>query len=287
MLLFTVATATACGLLVDTSGLSDGVRPDDAGDPAADAAGSDTGTAPLDAGTDAAASTDADAGPSYRDLVMSDGPIAFYLLADATGSTTIIDEVGNHPGTRSGSLVFREPGPGPSTSSTRFPGGSARITANSLAQLPLGTFTSYTLEALVSSEVPAGSSQMLFSFKSSSAYGGPIVFVDDGTRSVKYVSGASVTSSVSLLTPAWHHVAVTATGTTVSLYVDGQFDVSGTIADPVPERSAFTIGANFINNGDGGTYYGSGFTGRLAMVAVYAKALSPAQIAAHDAARPR
>lgn len=280
------ATATACGLLVDTSGLSGGVRPDDAGDPAADATVADTGAAPPDADTGDAA--DADAGPSYRDLVMSDGPVAFYLLADATGSTTIIDETGNHPGTRSGSLVFREPGPGTTTPSVRFPGGSARVTANSVAQLPAGTFAAYTIEAFVSSEVPAGNSQFFVTFKNSSAYGGPGLFVDDGTRSVKYVNdGASLTSSVSLLTTAWHHVAVTAAATTVSIYIDGQFDVSTTVADPSPDRSSFTIGSNFINNGDGGTYYGGGFTGRLAMVAVYAKALGAQQIAAHYAARPR
>ena len=80
---------------------------------------------------------------------------------------------------------------------------------------------------------------------------------------------------------------MTATGTTVSLYLDGAFDDSDTFSTIAPERGAFTIGTTFSAGADGGApYYGTSFQGRLAEVAVYGNALSAARIAAHYAARP-
>ena len=285
------ATAVSCGLLVDTSGLSDG------SDSAADGATGVDGATPVDGATDVAqtgdgstgvdaaadAKADADAAPpTYRDVVLADGPIAYYRLAETSG-TFAKDETGNHNGTYSGSVDYNQPGPAASVPSVRFKG-SAHVAANSVAMLPVGTFASYTLEAFVASEVPAGTSSFFLNFAVASGGGGPSLWIDDATRKFRYSNG-SVIDSTKTLGATWHHFAVTASGTTVSLYVDGAFDVSGTMSDISPDRGAFTIGTN-TSAGDGGIAYNSAFLGRLCEVAIYGKALSATQIAAHYAARP-
>lgn len=285
--------------MLDTSDLSGRAPGADGGSGGLDA--SDAAPAPPDALVeasvpvpDAGDASSADGAPgdaavvTYRGEVMADRPIAFYMLAETSG-TTAQDEVGSHPGTyvvnAPGSLQLGQPGPGPGTFSARFAGG--RVTANSVAQLPNGTFAAYTVEAFVSSEVPAGSSQFYVTFAASGGGGGPSLFIDDATRGPKVAAhGSSVSANAAFTTAAWHHVAVTVQGTTASIYVDGALDVTGAIANPTPERAFFTIGASYGTSGDGGAY-GNAFTGRLADVAIYASALSAGRVAAHYAARPR
>lgn len=283
----------SCGLFVDTSGLSGGA------DPATDGATSGDGATGTDAPSDVAqtvdgstsvdSSTDAktDASASaYRDAVLLDGPVAYYRLAEI-GGTIAKDETGNHPGMYSGPIDHAQPGPAASVPSVRF-NGSAHVSANAVAMLPVGTFSSYTLEAFVALEVQ-GTSTFFLNFAGVGGAGGPSLWIDDTTQKFRYshpqVSGPTIIDSTKTIGTTWHHFAVTATGTTVTLYVDGAFDVSGTMANIAPERGALTIGNN-TSAGDAGLIYGSAFLGRLAEVAVYGKVLSATQIAAHYAARP-
>jgi hypothetical protein len=283
-------TAVSCGLLVDTSGLSGGADPAADGATPVDGASADTGndaaqtrdgSTGVDSGT--GAKTDASA-PTYRDVVLADGPIAYYRLAEASGSVAK-DETGNHDGTYGGNVDYNQPGPAASVPSVRF-NGSARVAASSVATLPVGTFASYTLEAFVASEVPAGTSSFFINFAAVGGGGGPSLWIDDATHTFRY-SRSSVIDCTKTIGTTWHHFAVTANGGTVSLYVDGAFDVSGAMSNITPDRGAFTIGNTFAAGVDGGApYYGSAFQGRLAEVAIYGKALTAAQIAAHYAARP-
>jgi hypothetical protein len=280
----------SCGILVDTSGLSGGA------DPAADGATPADGATAAEAGNDAAQTGDSSSGvdsstdakadapvATYRDVVLADGPIAYYRLAETAGSVAK-DETGNHPGTYAGSVDYNQPGPAASVPSVRF-NGSARVTASSVATLPVGTFASYTLEAFVAVEVQ-GASTFFLNFAAAGGGGGPSLWVDDTTQKFRY-SRAGVIDSTKTIGTTWHHFAVTATGSTVSLYVDGAFDVSGAMGTIAPDRGTFTIGNTFNAGVDGGApSYGTAFQGRLCEVAVYGKVLSAAQIAAHYAARP-
>lgn len=281
------ALVASCGLLVDTSGLAGGADPATRDDGAtaegstADVAQTSDGSTGVDSGSDAR--TDAPK-TAYRDAVLSDGPIAYYRLAENSG-TVARDETGNHDGTYAGSIDFNQPGPAASIPSVRFKG-SAHVAANSVATLPVGTFASYTLEAFVASEVPADTSSFFLNFAGVNGGGGPSLWIDDATRTFRY-SRFSVLDCTKPIGTTWHHLAVTATGTTVSLYLDGAFDDSDTFSTIAPERGAFTIGTTFSAGADGGApYYGTSFQGRLAEVAVYGNALSAARIAAHYAARP-
>lgn len=281
------ALVVSCGLLVDTSGLSDGAEPGDDGATSGDggigtdATGDVAQTGDGNTGVDAKA----DAAPlAYREVVLSDGPIAYYRLAETSGSVAN-DETGNHDGTYAltGSIDYNQPGPAAGVPSVRFKD-VAHVSANSVAMLPVGTFASYTLEAFVALEV-LGTSTFFLNFAASGGGGAPSLWVDDTTQKFRY-SFPNIDSTV-VIGLTWHHLAVTASGTTISIYVDGAFDTSGTDGAPSPDRGRFTIGSTFSAGVDGGAgYYNPAFKGRLAEVAVYGKALSPARIAAHYAARP-
>ena len=285
------ALVTSCGLLVGTSGLSDGAEPGTDGatsgdgaigtDATSDVAQAGDGITGADSGTDAKA----DAPPlTYREIVLSDGPIAYYRLAETSGAVAK-DETGNHDGTYavSGSIDYNQPGPAASVPSVRFRD-TAHVSANSVAMLPVSTFASYTLEAFVVLEV-LGTSTFFLNFAASGGGGAPSLWVDDTTQKFRY-SAPTIDSTV-VIGLTWHHLAVTVSGTMVSIYVDGAFDTSGTDGAPSPDRGRFTIGSTFSAGADGGAgYYNTAFKGRLAEVAVYGKALSPARIAAHYAARP-
>lgn len=72
----------------------------------------------------------------------------------------------------------------------------------------------------------------------------------------------------------WHHAVFVRDGETVSVYLDGQPEVTGRSAvllDPAPSR--LRIG--------GGDDPDSSFEGKLDEVAVYGRALTPAEVAAH------
>lgn len=282
-----------CSALVDTSGLSGGTdapnptpadataaldgTPSDAPGPA-DGATDDSSVAIPDTGTDASS-------VAYRDAVLADGPLAYYRLAE-TGGTVAKDQVGAHDGSYIGSSnQYHQPGPAPSVPSVRFKA-SGHVSAGGLSLLPVGTFASYTLEMFVASEVPAGTSSFFLSFGTTIGASAPNLWIDDATQTYRYSSRGSIIDATSNIGTAWHHLAITSTGTTVKIYVDGVLDISGTVNDPTPERGLFTIGTNTSGADAGGVSYGSSFQGRLAEVAVYGKALDVARIAAHYAARP-
>lgn len=278
----TVMALAACGLLVDTSGLSGpeapGGAPGDGGDagPLADA--SNDSLPFQDVGTDGS-----DAGAlDYRMTVLADGPVAYFRLAETSG-TVAHDETTTHDGTFSGGVQLGQPGPGAGTLSARFPG-DGHVSADSVATLPSGTYAAYTIEAFVASEVPAGISGFVCAFTDASGGGGPAIFIVDTTRKLRFaVRGYSVDSTIAL-GASWHHVVVTSAAGKASLYVDGVLDLDGLVASPTPARAAFTIGA-LASSADGGPTFTQQFYGRISDLAIYAHALTPERIAAHYAAR--
>ena len=72
-----------------------------------------------------------------------------------------------------------------------------------------------------------------------------------------------------------HHVAVTKTGSTVRLYVDGSLNATKTLADRSPRTDVRSIGMR-----DGSKPFG----GTIDEVAIYDRALSSTRIHAHAAA---
>ena len=89
-------------------------------------------------------------------------------------------------------------------------------------------------------------------------------------------SGGGINGSTTLVANTWNHVAVTRNGTTVTLYLNGTGDGTGT---GETRQSAASIDSTFI-----GTRYYSGspqhkFNGKISHLTVYDYARTPAQIA--------
>ncbi|MCX6775915.1 MAG: LamG domain-containing protein [Candidatus Micrarchaeota archaeon] len=85
---------------------------------------------------------------------------------------------------------------------------------------------------------------------------------------------ADLVSSTIVQTNKWYHVALTANGTNITLYVNGVLDSSGSLdVSPLPNDNNLSIGAP-----DAG--WGSYFLGTIDEVAIYSRAKSAAEIAA-------
>jgi RHS repeat-associated protein len=101
------------------------------------------------------------------------------------------------------------------------------------------------------------------------------------------VSGATpITSAQSVTDDEWHHVVLSASGTTQSLYLDGVLvgTLSGTRAD---QRTTYAyIGAGYASQGwmgvTSGTYY---FSGAIDEPAVYQHALTEQEVSSHYRAK--
>jgi hypothetical protein len=81
--------------------------------------------------------------------------------------------------------------------------------------------------------------------------------------------GDAVCGTTSLNDGKWHHGAVTSSGNTYNLYVDGKFQKTGTMATNT------VITSSYIGNGMGGSFY----TGQMDGVKIYNYARTPSQIA--------
>lgn len=82
-----------------------------------------------------------------------------------------------------------------------------------------------------------------------------------------------VSSAASVALNTWQHVAVVYTLKTVTIYIDGTLDNSGSISlDPATNTGALIIG----NDADGASEF---FNGAIDDIAIYSRALSAAEIA--------
>ncbi|HEY1293549.1 MAG TPA: LamG-like jellyroll fold domain-containing protein [Chloroflexota bacterium] len=211
---------------------------------------------------------------SYANAVLADQPVAYWHLGESGGG--VANDASGHGQTGSlvGGVTPGVPGPLAGESAMAFDGSSGFI--QDQASLSVGA--DMTLEAWV---------------KVSGAGFGPLVTIDAGDQHTRtlYVEqgrfwGRQDDSSawpvysvfgggVDLTT--WHHVVFVSMGTTgLILYVDGVLNGATSVpATPTPFSAKPTIAYSptspFLNH----------FTGSVGEVAIYAKALSAAQVQAH------
>ncbi|MBI5100222.1 MAG: laminin G domain-containing protein [Nitrospirae bacterium] len=98
---------------------------------------------------------------------------------------------------------------------------------------------------------------------------------DNSTISVVGVNGWSVNfwSNPSVTVGAWHHIALAATGSSITLYIDGAVSASN-------PRSAISSTVSPFRIGDNPDYGGSAFNGLVDEVEIFDRALSLAEIQA-------
>ena len=222
------------------------------------------------------------AGGSYRQSVLQDGPLAYWRFEEATG-TVAVDETGNdRDGTYAGPALGTA-GAYSGSLAPSFDGVDDEVVVpGAVAPNPSGPMT---VEAWARSLTPIWSADG-FLVSKRSAY---ILNPDKGQLTLNFRVNAdgtwrkTGTSSIPNWTPPagfditqWHHYVGVYDGSTVRLYLDG--------VEVVARQASGTIKADHgslsIGRDDGLDSFGKAV---IDEVAVYAKALSPARIAAHYA----
>lgn len=200
---------------------------------------------------------------SYRALVMSDGPAAYWRLGEASG-TTAIDEMGASNGTYSGGFTLGAAGALANDPNTAvdFNGSTGQVSVPSAPTLALTS--QVTIEAWVNPDTLAGTRFVVNKgtwYYLYINYGTTIFGINSGGADL-YVTTPTVTAG------AWQHLVGTYDGANLVLYRNG------VVVAQAPTTGAITSTAAPV-------LVSQAFDGRLDEVAVYGTALTQAQALAH------
>ena len=213
------------------------------------------------------------AASTYQGAVLADGPVAFYRLADPSG-TVMADSSGKDAdGSYSAHVTLNQlpallSDPAPSAMFS-----TCCAVANASPSLPLGG-SARTLEAWFET-TSTEADQIVASYGTYSPNEAFVVTSSPQAISVDVGQGA-----VNFDTPravddgSWHFVAVTVSGTTVSVYLDGKS--IGTTA----LTTALDTSSGAFSVGDAEGVPAQVFAGQLADVAVFPTALAAADLTA-------
>ena len=229
---------------------------------------------------------------TYSAEVLADGPLAYYRLGEASG-TTINDSSGNsHNGTYDASRITLGVAglvTGDSDTCVDFTlAGSGSSAPGAISGASWMNVANITLEAIINSDSVNANRSILdrdnlaltrcWQFRINSS--GKIEFVYWTTTAGVFVLAGSTTLSVSTK----YHVAATYDGTNAKVWLNGTQD--GTQAQSgslqVGTGVDLSIGASRSGGGGGLVQF---FDGRIDEVAYYNTALSSTRIAAHAALR--
>jgi RHS repeat-associated protein len=217
----------------------------------------------------------------YPAAVNTDGASGYWRLPE-TGGTTAADYAGSNPGTYGGTVTLGQPGPltgDPSTAPT-FGGG--------YVALPTGfswLASGFTMEAWIKPTAASVYARVLEFGTGAASNNVALSFGPSGKDLELGVwNGGASTGAVNapnaVTLNAWQHVAASfapngSGGGSVNIYLNGSPIKSGTI-NGLPNAVAYTQNAIGKSNWSDPLYQGA-----MSDVAVYAAALSDAQVAAH------
>jgi Concanavalin A-like lectin/glucanases superfamily len=220
-------------------------------------------------------------GRSYKDTVLDSGPVSYWRLGEAAG-TSAADSKGTNTGTYTNGPTLAQPGAlaGESDTSAGFDGSNDYVNVPYTAALNPAQFT---VEAWAQ---PTGSGnwyEVASSWSNSGArWTGYALEINPSNNWVTYLGDGSHTEPLAVgparILNTWTHVAATYDGATLRLYVNGTLAASTSTTfyaannSPVP----FQIGTEYAN----GTR-SAFFAGIIDDVAVYNRALSATEIQLH------
>lgn len=212
---------------------------------------------------------------AYRDVILTDSPVEYWELSEASGSTGASAGSGNHSVTHTGTTVVAG-----KVGNARYYDGVSDISlgasvADFMAQTNFSVEMWVKHDGTYTNDYPTflrrdgNAKQFIVRTRKPSVGQGHIIEA--------YVSGRTVyTGTVTWNDNEWHHVVVTKASSTIKLYVDGvEYTTSnGTYAS----GGTGTASPVQLGRGNGaGEYY----KGNLDEVAIYHTALSPTRITAH------
>ena len=217
-------------------------------------------------------------GLSYAQAVLADGPVGYWRLQETSG-TVAADSSGNgNPGTYAGGFTLGETGPFGTETGVLFNGTSGYVTVPSASVLQLTS--PFTLEIWASvSSLGISNTYVLDKDDDYAIIFGYSTY-DYAFYSLATGSPSDSTTTIPISDTNWHYIVITYDGTTMVGYLDSEqkFSVSATFTCTTT-TTPLTIACT-----DSSGSYTNSFAGALAECAVYDKALSATQVAAHYAA---
>ncbi len=227
-------------------------------------------------------------GSHYRTVVHDSGPVAYWRLDESAGATDAISDLllddEQHTGT------FQDVQLGATGAIAGSPGTSATFNGTSSSvQLPdwLVTDTPYLTVELWFRTTDNG---VLFSYQdhslveeTSESYTPALYVGTDGKLRGQFWNGAAdpITSGAAVNDGAWHHVALTASGNTQSLYLDGT-EVGSMDGEITQHDQRYVYaGAGYWRDWPATSGEVSHFSGDIDEVAVYGRPLGSRTVAEH------
>ena len=218
--------------------------------------------------------------PAYRSLVLADGPVSYWRLGEASG-TTAADSAGTNTGSVRGGVTFGAPGAliGDSDTSMSFDGSSGYVSVANNANLNLTG--DLTVEAWARPSALDGMTRAVVHKGGTGGY--PTyqyrIGLTSGNlwRGTVYVGSNNLTVSSPGIasTLGWTHLVMTRSGSTLKLYLNGTAVATATAS------GTLNTGTGTLAIGRTGSVSVDYFKGSIDDVAVYPKALSAAIIADH------
>ncbi|MBY0369702.1 hypothetical protein K2X33_03385, partial [bacterium] len=230
-------------------------------------------------------------GKTYETAVLTDSPVAYWRLGDASGSKAAHDSSGNgNIGTYTSTTLGSTSGlSGDSDTAATF--SSSRLIVPSSTNLQ--SFTSMSLEAWVyPTSWPASGHSAYIISKSTTSEGAAgsdpyniwVLAVDQNGKvgfTIATNSAGSykvVTTATGLSLNTWSHVVGTYNGSVMKVYINGTADANTT-------STSLTVGSN-TNTVRIGAWVGSSgweesFTGKLDEIAIYNTGLTQTQVTNH------
>ena len=217
------------------------------------------------------------AGADYRAQVLGDNPVGYWRLGEASGSTAA-DETGTNPGTYVNSPTLGVAGAlkGSSNTAASFNGSTQYVDVPSSASLNVSS--GVTVEAWVKpNAMPGLGLSGTIAMKASDPPYAYWLQVTDTDRAKFGVGVGGVNHPLSaggvVSAGSWYHLVGTYDGSVQRLYVNGSL-----VASQAQTGNVDTVGGDFRIGTTRATEF---FNGTIDDVAVYNKALTPAQVEAH------
>ncbi|MFL5912917.1 MAG: LamG-like jellyroll fold domain-containing protein, partial [Gaiellaceae bacterium] len=212
-------------------------------------------------------------GSTYAQTVGgTSGLLGYWRLGERSGATAC-DSSGQNPGSYLGGFTLAQPGAinGDSDTGTTFNGTTGWVSVPAMSSLNTGD--TFTFEGWVKRGTTGGTSNQVIASKQGSAW----TLLFNTANKLVLQSGATTiaTSTGSVAdTTSWHHVAVTKSGSSVHLFVDGT-DVTGAVTNVTLANSTSPLA--FGQSGGSANW----LNGTLDDVALYNAALTATQIGSH------
>ncbi|HEX8075089.1 MAG TPA: LamG-like jellyroll fold domain-containing protein [Thermoleophilaceae bacterium] len=230
------------------------------------------GSALVGAQPAAAATCTGSTGTTYSNAITGTaGLVSYWRLGESSG-TAACDSWGSNAGSYQGGYTLGRIGAiaGESDTAVAFNGSTGNVSVPHTASLDVGD--TFTVEAWVKRNTFGAPDYQAVASQGANAW---LLAFNSSNRLVLRQAkvGDLVSSTTTVTDTSWHHVAVTKSGGTVRLYIDGD-DVTGAVTNRTMANNTLPLS---IGQSSGTSYW----NGTLDEVALYRTALSAGQLQAH------